>query len=128
MGLNPRNSIWTDRRLWLALVLALVFRTVLDRVLTWEEPVEGPPLENPALAPTRPPEPASGPIADFQRVLMEQQIRKVHLHDGSSAEPPMSPEAAAAWIGGFVLFLGGFGTVWLWRRAERAERDGQAPT
>lgn len=126
-GARLRHSIWSDKRLWFAVVLAFLFRTALNSALT--APVRDDlAIENPALAPTRPPEPATGPAADFERVLQEQQIRRINLNDGSSAEPPMSPGAAAAWFGGLVLFLGGFGTVWLWRRAEQAERDRQAQT
>jgi hypothetical protein len=131
---NPYGgSIWSDKRLWAAAALALVFRACLAGVLDGDpRPPDTAALENPALAPTRPQDEATGPMRDVERVLREQQIKKINLHDGSSAEPLTTPEAAAAWIGGLVLFLGGFGAVWLWRRAERSPADpdprGQFPT
>ena len=131
--MNLRGSIWSDKRLWVAAAIAFAFRMVLSSILYGDmNASDETPLENPALAPTRPQERGSGPMVDVERVLREQQIRRINLNDGSSAEPPMSPEAAAAWIGGLVMFLGGFGAVWLWRRAEQTaedhDRDEQFPT
>jgi hypothetical protein len=122
-----RGSIWSDKRLWAALALSVALRWVLAAALEPERPER---FDELAVAPTRPAEPGSGPLVDLERAFRDRQIRRIHLHDGSSAEPPMSAEAAAAWIGGLVLFLGGFGAVWLWRRAEQAEdldQDEQFP-
>lgn len=124
-----RGSIWSDKRLWVAAFLAFVFRTYVS----WQlgpglAVVEGgSPHEAAALAPSRPVEPEPGLLEDIGRSLRDQRIRRIRA-DGSSAEPLMSPESAAAWGGGLVLFLGGFGAVWLWRRSEQdADGDEQIP-
>jgi hypothetical protein len=77
-----------------------------------------PPRESGEPIPTRPPEKADqGPSADLRRVMTEQRIPVIRA-DGTPAGPLLTPLQASAAFGGLVMFIGGVGAFWLWRRAD----------
>lgn len=110
--------VLTDRRLLAAAFLAIVLRIGFQYLFVWS-------LEEDYARRTHPPQPA--PIAaqatrTASRLFGGSRIERINA-DGTSAEPPMSPIAAAAAVGGMILGVGGIGAYWMWRRADEVEEE-----
>jgi hypothetical protein len=104
------RHVLTDKRLLLALPVAIALRYVLQLALVGTVSAS---VEEPGIHRTTP---ELGVQGGGDAVLLERRIKKINL-DGSEAIDPMSPLAAAAAFGGAILLVGGVLTILTWRQS-----------